>query len=383
MTRHECTKIERGALPKRSRTEPGFSKMVSVVVPIYNEEENIGAFHTTVSKVMDTIQEAWEIVYVNDGSRDSSLELLLDIQKRDSRVIVVEFSRNFGHQAALTAGLQTAKGDCIMLMDGDFQDPPEVLPRLVEAWKNGAKVVIAERTRRAEKGIRGRLFPLFYKIMGLISDFPIPLNAGIFGLLDRQPADAIINLQEGNRYLPGLRAWVGYPTAFVYYERADRAAGKPKQTLLKLFKYAMDAIFSFSYKPLRLGLALGSVLLLFALLMAALTITAGLLHLSSFATSLRTGYAVIFMALLVLGGVQLICTGLMGEYIGRIYDEVRRRPLYLIDKLHQAQTVPQSQALTEAKLAPETLEATVHIQVEEPNALADSPVLSPLDNPAG
>jgi len=159
--------------------------MVSVVVPIYNEEENIGAFHTTVSKVMDTIQEAWEIVYVNDGSRDSSLELLLDIQKRDSRVIVVEFSRNFGHQAALTAGLQTAKGDCIMLMDGDFQDPPEVLPRLVEAWKNGAKVVIAERTRRAEKGIRGRLFPLFYKIMGLISDFPIPLNAGIFGLLDR------------------------------------------------------------------------------------------------------------------------------------------------------------------------------------------------------
>src|ERR1051325_8962253 len=168
--------------------------MVSVVVPIYNEEENIDLFHTTVSRVMDTIQEAWEIVYVNDGSRDSSLSLLLDIQKRDPRVTVVEFSRNFGHQAALTAGLQTAKGDAIMLMDGDFQDPPEVLPRMVKAWKDGAKVVIAERSSRAETGLRGKLSPFFFIVIGLISDFPIPLNAGIFGLLDRQAADAINNL---------------------------------------------------------------------------------------------------------------------------------------------------------------------------------------------
>ncbi|HET9280418.1 MAG TPA: glycosyltransferase family 2 protein [Candidatus Angelobacter sp.] len=309
--------------------------MVSVVVPIYNEEENIGLFHTTVSRVMDTIQEAWEIVYVNDGSRDSSLSLLLDIQKRDPRVTVVEFSRNFGHQAALTAGLQTAKGNCIMLMDGDFQDPPEVLPRLVEAWKNGAKVVIAERTSRAEKGIRGRLFPLFYKIMGLVSDFPIPLNAGIFGLLDRQPADAIINLQEGNRYLPGLRAWVGYPTAFVYYERADRAAGKPKQTLLKLIKYAMDAIFSFSYKPLRLGLALGGLVLAFSLFLSLVAIGNVVFDAKFFGIVPGAGHVGTMLAILFLGSIQLVCLGLLGEYIGRIYDEVRRRPLFLVHKVHR------------------------------------------------
>jgi glycosyltransferase involved in cell wall biosynthesis len=191
--------------------------MLSVVVPIYNEEENINAFHSAIRSVMESMEEHWEIVYVNDGSRDKSLSLLTDIQQRDPRVTVVEFSRNFGHQAALTAGLQIAKGDAIMLMDGDFQDPPEVLPRMVKAWKDGAKVVIAERSSRAETGLRGKLFPLFYKVMGLISDFPIPLNAGIFGLLDRQAADAINNLSEGNRYLPGLRAWVGFPTAIVYY----------------------------------------------------------------------------------------------------------------------------------------------------------------------
>jgi polyisoprenyl-phosphate glycosyltransferase len=311
--------------------------MLSVVVPIYNEEENIGAFHTTVSKAMGTINDAWEIVYVNDGSRDSSLALLLEIQKRDPHVTVVEFSRNFGHQAALTAGLQTAKGDAIMLMDGDFQDPPEVLPRLVEAWKNGAKVVIAERTRRAERGIRGRLFPLFYKVMGLISDFPIPLNAGIFGLLDRQAADAIINLQEGNRYLPGLRAWVGYPTAFVYYERANRAAGEPKQTLLKLFKYAMDAIFSFSYKPLRLGMVLGGIVLAVSFFLSLVAIGNVMFNLKYFGIVPGAGHIGTMLAILFLGGIQLICMGLLGEYIGRIYDEVRRRPLYLVHKVHRPQ----------------------------------------------
>ncbi|HEY2499146.1 MAG TPA: glycosyltransferase family 2 protein [Candidatus Angelobacter sp.] len=310
--------------------------MLSVVVPIYNEEENITAFHAAVRNVMETQEESWEIVYVNDGSRDTSLSLLMEIHRNDPRVSVVEFSRNFGHQAALTAGLQVAKGDAIMLMDGDFQDPPEVLPRMIQAWKRGAKVVIAERSRRAEKGLRGQLFPLFYKVMGLISDFPIPLNAGIFGLLDRQAADAIINLQECNRYLPGLRAWVGFPTAVVYYERAGRAAGEAKQTLPRLFKYAMDAIFSFSYKPLRLGMALGGMVLAFTLFLSVVAIGNTVFHLKYFGLIPGAGHIGTMLAILFLGGVQLICTGLLGEYIGRIYDEVRRRPLFLIHKLHRA-----------------------------------------------
>src|ERR1051326_8117975 len=292
--------------------------MLSVVVPIYNEEENVNAFHHAVVA---------EIVYVNDGSRDSSLALLLEIQRQDPRVTVVEFSRNFGHQSALTAGLQTAKGGGIILMD---------------AWRGGAKVVIAERTSRAERGIRGRLFPLFYKIMGLISDYPIPLNAGIFGLLDRQAADAIINLQEGNRYLPGLRAWVGFPTAFVYYERADRAAGKPKQTLLKLFKYAMDAIFSFSYKPLRLGMALGGTILACTLFLSLVSLGNTIFHLKWFGIVPGNGHIGTLLAILFLGSIQLICTGLLGEYIGRIYDEVRRRPLYLVHKVHRPQALAET-----------------------------------------
>lgn len=291
---------------------------------------------------MDTVQEDWEIVYVNDGSRDSSLSLLLEIQKHDPHVSVVEFSRNFGHQAALTAGLQTARGDAIILMDGDFQDPPDLLPQLVEAWRSGAKVVIAERTSRAERGIRGKLFPLFYKVMGLISDFPIPLNAGIFGLLDRQPADAIINLQEGNRYLPGLRAWVGFPTAFVYYERADRAAGEPKQTLGRLIKYGMDAIFSFSYKPLRLGMALGLTILAFTLFLSLVAFGNVVFHLKYFGIIPGEGHIGTMLAVLFLGSVQLICMGFLGEYIGRIYDEVRRRPLFLVHKVHRSPAIPEA-----------------------------------------
>lgn len=317
--------------------------MLSVVVPIYNEEENVVAFHAAVRTVMGTLQEPWEVIYVNDGSRDKSLSLLLDIQRHDPHVSVVEFSRNFGHQAALTAGLQVARGDAVMLMDGDFQDPPEVLPRMVQAWKTGAKVVIAERSSRAEKGLRGKMFPLFYKVMGLISDFPIPLNAGIFGLLDRQAADAIINLQESNRYLPGLRAWVGFPTAIVYYERADRAAGEPKQTFVKLVKYAMDAIFSFSYKPLRLGMALGGLVLIFGLFLSLVAVGNSVFHLKFFGIVPGAGHVGTMLAILFLGGIQLICTGLLGEYIGRIYDEVRRRPLYLVHKIHrsEAETVLQ------------------------------------------
>jgi polyisoprenyl-phosphate glycosyltransferase len=225
-----------------------------------------------------------------------------------------------------------AGGDAVILMDGDFQDPPEVVPRLVAAWKSGAKVVVAKRSRRAEKGLKGTLLSLFYKMLGLISDFPIPLNAGIFGLLDRQAADAINNLQECNRYLPGLRAWIGFPTVVVFYERAERPS-KPKQTLLRLFKYAMDAIFSFSFKPLRVGLTLGALMFFSGFGLASLLVASALFKWKLFASA-PWSKAILFF-ILTLGGVQLICMGLLGEYIGRIYDEVRRRPLYVIHQVHK------------------------------------------------
>lgn len=310
--------------------------MISLVVPVYNEEKLIDTLHARVVKVMDSLQTPWQVVYVNDGSRDRSLEMLLGHQAADPRVLVVELSRNWGHQPAITAGLSVAEGDAVVLMDGDLQDPPEVIPELAAAWRNGAQVVIAQRRSRAEGGLRGLLFPLFYKVLGFLSDYPIPLNAGIFGLLDRQAVDAINGLTESNRYLPGLRAWVGYRTNVVYYDRADRAAGEAKQTFWKLLKYGLDAIFSFSYKPLRLSLFLGLFIAAFALLYGLVLVTCRTFGVGMFGLPVVAGYTSTIVAVLFLGGVQLVCTGVLGEYIGRIYDEVKRRPLYFINRVHRS-----------------------------------------------
>lgn len=311
--------------------------VLSVVVPIYNEEELIDALHQALVDVLDGIGEPWEIVYVNDGSTDTSLSLLLKYQNSDPRVTVVELSRNWGHQPAITAGLQVARGSAVILMDGDFQDPPEVLPRLFSAWQRGGEVVVAQRRTRRETGFRTFMYPLFYKFLGFLSDYPIPLNAGIFGLLDRQVVDAINALNENNRYLPGLRAWVGYETTVVYYDRADRAAGSPKQTFWRLLKYGFDAIFSFSYKPLRLSLVLGLVTAMFAILYASALVFTRALGLQLFGPFVW-GYTSTIVSVLFMGGVQLICIGLLGEYVGRIYDEVKRRPLFLVRTIHQAET---------------------------------------------
>jgi polyisoprenyl-phosphate glycosyltransferase len=293
--------------------------MISVVIPIYNEEEIITILHRAVSDVMDRIGEPWEVVYVNDGSKDSSLEMLQDLQATDPHVVVVELSRNWGHMGALWSGMQTARGDAVILMDGDLQDPPEVLPELVHAWHGGAQVVTAVRRKREEsRKYLAVLFPLFYRVLGALSDFPIPLNAGIFGLLDRQAVDSINSLRECNRYLPGLRAWVGYRTAVVQYDRHDRVGGEGKLTFLSRIKYAMDAIVSFSYKPLRLSFVTSAASLLLSLILAL----AG------------SGVAA---SILFVGGLILFSVGIMGEYVGRVYDEVRCRPLSVINKVHRAE----------------------------------------------
>ena len=245
--------------------------MISVVAPIYNEEEIITLLHDSIADAMENVDEKWEVVYVNDGSKDSSLELLRNLQATDPRIVVVELSRNWGHMGALWAGMQTARGDAVILMDGDLQDPPEVLPELVQAWRNGAQVVSAvRRSRKESRKLLAFLFPLFHHLLGKLSDYPIPLNSGIFGLLDRQALDSINSLQECNRYLPGLRAWVGYRTAIVPYDRNDRAGGEGKLTFLSRIKYAMDAITSFSYKPLRVSFVLSSLAVIFSIVLAIL-----------------------------------------------------------------------------------------------------------------
>ena len=309
--------------------------MISAVVPVFNEEASIAQLGDELKRALDATGEAWEIVFVDDGSRDRSLESLLALQSGDSRIVVVELSRNWGHQAALSAGLATTKGDAVVLIDGDLQDPPALIVDLVASWRSGAEVVIAERRSRAETGLRSLLFPVFYRVLGFLADFPIPLNAGIFGLLDRRVVDSVNLLSETNRYLPGLRAWVGYRTAVVRYDRGPRAAGQPKQGLFRLLRYAFDAIFSFSYKPLRLSLIVGVLVAAFAVFYGVVLITARLLGEGLFGLPVVVGYTSTIVSILFLGGAQLIGVGILGEYLGRIYDEVKRRPLYLVRRCHR------------------------------------------------
>src|ERR1700735_3576371 len=303
--------------------------MISAVVPIFNEEEIVNLFHTALVSSMKEIGEAWEVVYINDGSRDSSLKLLTELQTKDTHVVVVDLSRNWGHMGAISAGLQTAHGEAFGLMDGDFQDPPEVVPELVAAWRGGVQVVTAvRRSRQERRKILAKLFPIFYRVLGALSDFPIPLNAGIFGLLDRQAVDSINSLREGSRYLPGLRAWVGYKTGVVLYDRQDRAGGEGKLTFLSRIKYAMDAITSFSYKPLRLSFGLAGFAISVAVILALCTVFS-----KSAVNPLGYGVAA---AIFLVGGFLLLCVGVLGEYLGRVSDEVRRRTLSIINKVYYA-----------------------------------------------
>jgi dolichol-phosphate mannosyltransferase len=308
--------------------------MISVVVPIYNEEVLVLRFHEAISNALEDAAEDWEVVYVNDGSRDTSLDILRGLQASDPHVVVVELSRNWGHMGAISAGLLTARGDAVVLMDGDFQDPPDVVPELVEAWRNGAEVVVAvRRSRQERRKLLAKLFPLFYRVLGALSDFPIPLDAGIFGLLNRQAVDSINAMRERNRYLPGLRAWVGYKNAVVYYDRQDRAAGDGKLSFMSRIKYAMDAITSFSYKPLRLCFALACVSAAVAALLGISTIfSQDPFHSAGFGVA---------AAVFVVGTMLLLCMGILGEYIGRLYDEVRGRPLSIISRVYsQSEMMP-------------------------------------------
>ena len=303
--------------------------MVSLVIPIYNEEEILPLLHSEIRKAMDPTGEEWEVVFVNDGSRDRSLALMQELQARDPHVVIVDLSRNWGHMGAINAGLRTASGDAIVLLDGDLQDPPALIPQMVGEWRKGAQVVMAvRRSREVQSMLLAFLFHAFYRVLAFMSDYPIPLDAGIFSLMDRQALDSINALREKNRFFPGLRAWVGYHTATVYYDRPDRAAGEGKLTLMSRFKYATDAITSFSYKPLRVSFAFAILSLFCALGLAigAATVTQSAL------IAVLGASAAIF----VVGAMVLVTLGILGEYIGRTYDEIRDRPLSLINRVYRS-----------------------------------------------
>ena len=305
--------------------------MVSVVVPIYNEEDLIVQFHAAVANALQSVTDDWEVVYVNDGSTDSSLELLKGLQSLDSHVVVAELSRNGGHPGAVDAGLRTASGRAVILMDGDFQDPPEVLPQLIDAWRAGAEVVVGvRRTRKESRVILAKLFPLFYRVLAVVSDYPLRLNAGLFCLMDRKAVDSLLALREKNPYLPGMRAWIGYRTGIVYYDRQDRFAGEGKLSFMSRIKFATDAIMSFSYKPIRLSLGLFCLSSCLALLMGLGALLAG--------DPLKTAAFGIACAVFFTGALLLLSLGMVGEYIGRIYDEVRDRPNSIISQVHRAQS---------------------------------------------
>ena len=297
---------------------------LSVAIPLYDEEAVLPTLYARLTAALAG-EASYEIVFVNDGSHDGTLDQLRALAARDSRVVALDLSRNFGHQAAVTAGLEAARGAAVILMDGDLQDPPEVIPELLAAWRAGYQVVVARRRSRQDSGGRGLAFRLFHRLFGLVSDFPIDPDTGIFGLLDRRAASELIGLRERNRFLPGMRSWVGFRQTTVWYDRAARAAGEPKQTIRRLLQYGFDAVFSFSYKPLRLSWLCGFVISLFSFIYGAVLVLMRILGLN-----VVVGFTTPTVAILFLSGIQLITIGILGEYLGRIYDEVKRRPHYII-----------------------------------------------------
>src|SRR5579883_1300095 len=307
-------------------------RSLSIVMPIYNEEALIDELVRRVTHVMDSLEREFDLasewVLINDGSRDRSLEMLAKHAVSDPRLVIIDLSRNFGHQPAIQAGLEHAAGDAVVIMDGDLQDPPELIPELVQAWKKGSRVVVAQRRSRAEHGIKGMMFAAFHKMLAKVSDLKMETGSGVFGLLDRKAVNEVLLLRERNRFFPGLRSWVGYDQGVVYYDREERAAGEPKQTFGRLMRYAFDAVFSFSFKPLRAIWTFGFIVSIFSFAYALFLLVMRILNIN-----VVVGFTTPTVAILMLGGVQLISIGILGEYLGRIYDEVKQRPHYVVNEI--------------------------------------------------
>lgn len=302
---------------------------LSLIVPIYNEEENIQNLYNRSVDALSKINEPFEIVFVNDGSRDDSLSKLIALHKQDNRCKIINLSRNYGHQAGYTAGMEYCKGDYICLMDGDLQDPPEVIPRMFESIKeNDFDVVIGERNERHEGFMKKMMINIFHKIFNKTTKINATTNTGNFSLMKRKALNAMLKFNERNRYLPGIRYFIGFKQGFVSYDRPDRAKGDSMKTT-QLFKLALDAIFSFSNWPLKFCLYMGLVGTFIFFCVGMFTIIAKLLGLAT------PGWSSTLISIYFIGTLQLLFLGVIGEYVYRIYSETQKRPIYLIDEIYE------------------------------------------------
>jgi polyisoprenyl-phosphate glycosyltransferase len=310
---------------------------ISVVVPLYNEAATVGQLVERIGGVVDRLSPAYdhEIVLVNDGSADGTLGAIRREMERRAHVVLVNLSRNFGHQLAASAGLEVAAGDAVILMDGDLQDPPELIEAFVDRWREGYDVVYAvRRTRQGESGFKLFTARLFYRIIKRLTKVAIPVDAGDFRLMSRRVVDALRRMPERNRFLRGMVSWVGFNQTAVEYDRDVRHAGSTKYPLTKMLRFAMDGITSFSDVPLRLASYFGFTVSAVAFVYALLVIGFKLFSLKP--PAYTPGWASTIVAVLFLGGVQLMSLGILGEYLGRVYDEVKGRPLYLIREIERS-----------------------------------------------
>ncbi len=299
----------------------------SIIAPVFNEEGNLPELYRRIKETMDATGEPWELVLVNDGSRDRSAEIMRELHAADARVKIIEFAKNFGHQLAVTAGLDYARGDAVVIIDADLQDPPSLILDMIEKWKEGFEVVYAVRAqRKGETWFKEFTAKLFYRIIYRITDIDIPLDTGDFRLIDRRAVDTLTTMRERNRFIRGMTSWIGFRQTGVEYVREERFAGETHYPFRKMFKFALDAITGFSYLPLQFAMYAGFAIAGLSAV-AALAVIYARLFLASQAFF---GQATTLVAVLFLGGIQLITLGIIGEYLGRIYDEVKHRPLYVV-----------------------------------------------------
>lgn len=301
--------------------------IISIIAPCYNEEETIEPFLRRIEEILTQINEPYEIVFINDGSKDNTLNVLLNAKQNFKNIRIINFSRNFGKEAALTAGLDKARGEAAIPIDVDLQDPPELIKELVARWREGYDVVLAKRVDRTSDSFAKRVSAdLFYKLNGKISNVDIPNNVGDFRLMSKRVVEALKQLPENQRFMKGLFAWVGFKTVVIEYVREKREAGQSSFNGWKLWNFALDGITSFSTLPLRIWLYIGALVSFLSFLYGSFIILKTLI----FGVDLP-GYASLAVIMLFLGGIQLIGIGILGEYIGRIYSESKRRPSYIIE----------------------------------------------------